>query len=76
MYPEDDLEVHGQYLMYRSYPEYTQTRLARIAANGGVDPVDDSLDNYAAKKAGPSKTIGLWMFQDSRRESLADVMVR
>jgi hypothetical protein len=77
MYPEDDLEMHGQYLMYRTYPEYTAARLARIRENGGVDPLaSQSPDPYADKKSTPSKTIGLWMFQSGRRESLADVMVR
>ncbi|TFY82139.1 hypothetical protein EWM64_g1874 [Hericium alpestre] len=28
MYPEDDMESHGDYVMYRSYPEFTSQRLA------------------------------------------------
>ncbi|THH19642.1 hypothetical protein EW146_g1572 [Bondarzewia mesenterica] len=28
MYPEDDVESHGEYLMYRSYPDFTTKRLA------------------------------------------------
>ena len=27
IYPEDDMEVLGQYLMYRYYPDYTKKRL-------------------------------------------------
>lgn len=77
MYPEDDVEVHGQYLMYRSYPEYTKQRMARIQANNGVDPAEQSgSDPHAAKKSTEAKVIGLWMFQSGTRESLADVMVR
>ncbi|KAA1476573.1 hypothetical protein DENSPDRAFT_843560 [Dentipellis sp. KUC8613] len=32
MYPEDDMETHGDYLMYRSYPEFTAMRLAQARA--------------------------------------------
>jgi hypothetical protein len=30
LYPEDDIGAHGNYLMLRSYPDFTAKRLAAV----------------------------------------------
>jgi len=53
MYPEDDMETHGDYLMYRSYPDFTAKRLAVARTNvastsrSGSGGYDGRLHNLA-----------------------------
>lgn len=91
IYPEDDMEVFGKYLMYRFYPDFTQKRLAmrlpypipeqyRAAfdhefATDSSEP-DDPDPTKKRKKQGNSITLGLWAFQQEAHEPLDDVMMR
>lgn len=57
----DDMEISGQYLMYRSGPPPPQTRTGR---RGGEE----------AKGGG--EIIGLWAFATDAREPMSAVMIR
>lgn len=91
IYPEDDMEVFGKYLMYRFYPDFTQKRLAmRLPypipdqfrpefdhefATDNSEP-DDPDPSKKSKKQGNSITLGVWGFQQEGHEPLEDVMMR
>lgn len=91
IYPEDDLEVVGDYLMYRCYPDYTKKRLEMNlpyplppqykAAFDQEFARDNSVPEKAQEdakrdKKGNSLTLGLWMFPTDVREPLKDVLLR
>ncbi|KAJ3547233.1 hypothetical protein NM688_g5422 [Phlebia brevispora] len=91
LYPEDDMEVLGDYLMYRYYPDFTRKRLEMhlpYPLPPHFKPLFDqefSRDNSAPdqteddpkrEKKGNSVTLGLWMFPSDAREPLKDVMMR
>lgn len=91
IYPEDDLEVFGKYLMYRYYPEFTEKRLAMnlpypipdqyrpaFDAEFAIDnsEPDDPDPTKKRKKQGNSITLGYWAFQQEAHEPLEDVMMR
>ena len=72
MYPEDDMNILGDYLMYKCYPDYTGLRLGLPMDNHrGIDP-----DLKNDKHKGRSITVGLWMFATESREPMKDVMMR
>ncbi|KAF5383213.1 hypothetical protein D9615_004955 [Tricholomella constricta] len=84
LYPEDNIGAHGSYLIIRSYPEYTDRRLAATRSaqsNGITNKFSDiyaipNVDKLTAAEKGESKTIGLWMFATDAREPLIDVFTR
>lgn len=72
MYPEDDMNILGDYLMYKCYPDYTGLRLGLPMDNHrGIDP-----DLKNDKRKGRAITVGLWMFATESREPMKDVMMR
>ena len=70
MYPEDDMNILGEYLMYKCYPDYTALRLGM--------PLDRDADPELAtnKHKGKAITVGLWMFATDSREPMKDVLMR
>ena len=70
MYPEDDMTILGEYLMYKCYPDYTALRLGL--------PLDRDTDPELAndKHKGKVITVGLWMFATDSREPMKDVLMR
>ncbi|TFK47564.1 hypothetical protein OE88DRAFT_1665761 [Heliocybe sulcata] len=88
MYPEDDLEKQGNFLLYRSYPEYTAKRLGvpasslRTTSEDFSIPEEEREDRDAPSKDGADKkrgsclTVGFWMHATDAREHLTDVMLR
>ncbi|KAG5341417.1 hypothetical protein C0989_010783 [Termitomyces sp. Mn162] len=84
LYPEDNIGAHGSYLIIRSYPEFTDRRLANVRATHNDAALDKFHDAYAvpnveslsASQKGESKTIGLWMFATDSREPLIDTFTR
>jgi hypothetical protein len=91
IYPEDDMEVFGKYLMYRYYPDFTERRMAmklpypipdlyRPAfdaefAKDNSEP-DDPDPTKKRKMQGNSVTLGYWAFPQEAHEPLEDVMMR
>ncbi|KAF8881779.1 hypothetical protein BD779DRAFT_1675290 [Infundibulicybe gibba] len=81
LYPEDDIGAHGSYLMLRSYPDFTNRRLAAAKASS-----TDSISKFSSvfgipnldklRDKGESQTVGLWMFATDAREPMIDVMIR
>ncbi|GLB39196.1 putative dcp1-like decapping family protein [Lyophyllum shimeji] len=84
LYPEDNIGAHGSYLIIRSYPEFTDRRLALARAshpNGTPHKFSDvyavpNVDKLTAAEKGESNTIGLWMFATDSREPLIDIFTR
>ncbi|KAG6888805.1 hypothetical protein C0995_005825 [Termitomyces sp. Mi166 len=84
LYPEDNIGAHSSYLIIRSYPEFTDRRLANVRAAHNGATLDKFHDAYAvpnvetlpASQKGESKTIGLWMFATDSREPLIDTFTR
>lgn len=84
LYPEDNIGAHGSYLIIRSYPEFTDKRLASVRAAFNASTLDKFHEAYAvphietlpASQKGESKTIGLWMFATDSREPLIDTFTR
>ncbi|KAI0746542.1 hypothetical protein C8Q80DRAFT_1105254 [Daedaleopsis nitida] len=90
IYPEDDMDIKQGYLMYRFYPDYTQTRLDM----GLPYPIpEQSREAFHAEltrrmapelrekdkdkeKRGKATTVGLWMSQTDSREPMKEVMMR
>lgn len=90
IYPEDDMEIIGDYLMCRFYPDFTKTRLEiglpypipsehRAAFDTEVLnrlPPEEREKDQGKEKKGRSTTLGLWMFATDAREPLKEVMMR
>ncbi|KAI1798409.1 hypothetical protein LXA43DRAFT_876456 [Ganoderma leucocontextum] len=90
IYPEDDMEIIGDYLMCRFYPDFTKTRLEmglpypipqehRVAFDMEVLkrlPHEEQEKDQSKEKKGRSTTLGLWMFTTDAREPLKEVMMR
>lgn len=90
IYPEDDMEIIGDYLMCRFYPDFTKTRLEmglpypipqerRVAFDAEVLnrlPPEEREKVQSKEKKGRSTTLGLWMFATDAREPLKEVMMR
>lgn len=89
IYPEDDMEIAGDIVMYRFYPDYTSRRISlglphpipqehRVMFFQGLNGSDPDADynDLSNQKKGPSVTVGLWMFSTDSREPLKDVMLR
>ncbi|KAG6853005.1 hypothetical protein C0991_007488 [Blastosporella zonata] len=84
LYPEDNIGAHGSYLIIRSYPEYTDRRLAAVRASHDIAALDKFSDAYvipnvdtlSANQKGEAQTIGLWMFTTDSREPLIDIFTR
>lgn len=84
LYPEDSIGAHGSYLIIRSYPEYTDRRLALARSSPSHEIPHKFSDVYAipnvdkltAEEKGESNTIGLWMFTTDSREPLIDIFTR
>ncbi|KAI0337644.1 hypothetical protein BDW22DRAFT_1363904 [Trametopsis cervina] len=91
IFPEDDMEVFGKYLMYRYYPDFTHKRLAlklpypipkshRPAFDAEFAEDDSEPDGpdpgKKRKMQGNSITLGIWAFQQEAHEPLDDVMIR
>ena len=70
MYPEDDMNILGDYLMYKCYPDYTALRLG-LPLDRGTDP-----ELATNKHKGKAITVGLWMFATDSREPMKDVLMR
>jgi len=70
MYPEDDMHILGDYLMYKCYPDYTALRLG-LPLDRDIDP-----ELEADKTKGRAITVGLWMFATDSREPMKDVLMR
>ncbi|KAJ7484490.1 hypothetical protein FB451DRAFT_1363989 [Mycena latifolia] len=83
LYPEDVTGIHGTYLMLRSYPDFTNRRLAHILS-AHDEPPEKFADMYAIPDLdklldgdkGRAHTVGLWMFPTDAREPMIDVMMR
>ncbi|CDO75638.1 hypothetical protein BN946_scf184840.g21 [Trametes cinnabarina] len=88
IYPEDDMEIMGDYLMYRCYPDFTKTRL-EMGLSYPIPPehraaFDEELHRRIAPeerekdrpKKGRSIILGLWMYSTDAREPLKEVMMR
>lgn len=92
IYPEDDMEIMGDYLMYRSYPDFTKTRVDMglpypipeehrdafyCELSKRIPPEGQTKGKEKEKeKRGRSITLGLWMFATDAREPLKEVMMR
>nr|VWP02537.1 Phosphodiesterase (EC [Ganoderma boninense] len=90
IYPEDDMEIIGDYLMCRFFPDFTKTRLEmglpypipqehRAAFDMEVInrlPPEEREKDQSKEKKGRSTTLGLWMFATDAREPLKQVMMR
>lgn len=70
MYPEDDMNILGDYLMYKCYPDYTALRLG-MPFDRDIDP-----ELPTNKHKGKAITVGLWMFATDSREPMKGVMMR
>jgi hypothetical protein len=81
LYPEDNISAHGSYVIIRSYPEYTNRRLA-VARPSHTHEIPRKFANVYAtpevpnEEKGDATTIGLWMFATDAREPLIDVLNR
>lgn len=81
LYPEDNVVEHGSYLIIRSFPAYTNRRLA-IARSSPSHEIPHKfadvyrIPNVPVKEKGDVTTIGLWMFATDAREPMIDVMKR
>ncbi|KAG9311631.1 hypothetical protein JVU11DRAFT_7863 [Chiua virens] len=88
LYPEDSVGVHGNYLMMRTYPDFTVHRLSEarsklpLSAQEGpatkFSPefsLSDPENLHDADK-GRSQTVGLWCFATDAREPMTDVVMR
>ena len=64
------MNILGDYLMYKCYPDYTALRLGL--------PLDRDTDPELAtnKHKGKAITVGLWMFATDSREPMKDVLMR
>ena len=90
IYPEADMDIIGDYLMCRFYPDFTKTRLdmglpypipPEHRATFEMEllkrlPPEERTTNQNKEKKGRSTTLGLWMFATDAREPLKDVMMR
>jgi hypothetical protein len=79
MYPWDDLQSAGQYIMVGSYPDYTERMLSSHPPPPALLPTDGSdYDPYSERRAGGrlSDCIGLWMFENEDRASLMETLTR
>ncbi|KAK0461430.1 uncharacterized protein EV420DRAFT_1531937 [Desarmillaria tabescens] len=85
IHPEDDMGLHGSYLMIQSYPDYTSERIARAEEQHPLQRPDKFNDVYSLpeppdsithKSLSGTKTVGLWMFPTDAREPLTVVMKR
>lgn len=77
MYPEDDLETHGDYLMYRSYPDFTAKRLAMAHPIPSDDSCRDTPDISIASRGGLSgstKSAGRFSDAQGRAPSQTDIL--
>ncbi|KAI0764038.1 hypothetical protein BD413DRAFT_200113 [Trametes elegans] len=88
IYPEDDMEIMGDYLMCRFYPDFTKTRLDmglpypippehRAAFDRELfTRISPEEQEKEREKKGRSIILGLWMFATDAREPLKEVMMR
>ncbi|TFK75505.1 hypothetical protein BDN72DRAFT_831759 [Pluteus cervinus] len=84
LYPEDNITSHGNYLMIRCYPDFTEQRLAaarKRSAGAELPKFSDALfvpglDELTPEQKGRSQVLGLWMFATEAREPMIDVMLR
>lgn len=83
LYPEDSIGAHGNYLIIRSYPEYTNRRLAIVRSSSNDIPHKFSdvyaipnVEKLTPEEKGESKTVGLWMFATDSRGPLIDIFTR
>ncbi|KAI0646116.1 hypothetical protein C8Q79DRAFT_909215 [Trametes meyenii] len=88
IYPEDDMEIMGDYLMCRFYPDFTKTRL-EMGLPYPIPPEHRAAFDHELyrrippeergkerEKKGRSIILGLWMFATDAREPLKEVMMR
>ncbi|KAI8969441.1 hypothetical protein BD414DRAFT_503441 [Trametes punicea] len=88
IYPEDDMEITGEYLMCRFYPDFTKTRLDMglpypippehraafdLELSKRIPPEEREKER---EKKGRSIILGLWMYPTDAREPLNEVMMR
>lgn len=81
IYPEDTVSAHGSYLIIRSFPEYTNRRLAIARSSPSHEIPHKFSDVYRISdvpvaEKGEATTIGLWMFATDAREPMIDVLKR
>ncbi|KAJ3005197.1 hypothetical protein NUW54_g4451 [Trametes sanguinea] len=88
IYPEDDMEIMGDYLMYRFYPDFTKTRLDMGLPYPIPEEHRAAFDEELFRrippeerekerpKKGRSIILGLWMYSTDSREPLKEVMMR
>lgn len=76
LYPEDSMQAHDKYLMMRSYPSFTENRLARIQGGSGKFGPEYAVREMADAEKGKSVTFGLWCFATDARDPMQDVMIR
>ncbi|OSD07804.1 hypothetical protein PYCCODRAFT_1430003 [Trametes coccinea BRFM310] len=88
IYPEDDMEIMGDYLMYRFYPDFTKTRLDLGLPYPIPEEHRATFDEELFRrippeerekerpKKGRSIILGLWMYSTDSREPLKEVMMR
>ncbi|EGO03397.1 hypothetical protein SERLA73DRAFT_69271 [Serpula lacrymans var. lacrymans S7.3] len=84
LYPEDNIGAHGNYLMLRSYPEFTARRLAEARTKLSPSEHEGESSKFAKEYSilnpeklqdmdkGKSLTVGLWCFATDAREPLND----
>ena len=82
--PEDEVVPNDKILIIRSYPEFLEARLAKLASLYPGQHLDKFSDVYAvpnvdgvdSKSKGRPTIIGLWTLQDNSRDSLVEVIQR
>ena len=84
LYPEDNFDAYGNYVVIQSYPSFTDKWLADLRAThapeeleglfSAIWKVPDHIKNNTQK--GPPTVISLWIFGTEQRESMDDVMSR
>ncbi|KAL1741373.1 hypothetical protein HDZ31DRAFT_66998 [Schizophyllum fasciatum] len=84
LYPEDNFDAYGNYVVIQSYPSFTDRRLADLRATRAPGELADThgpayrvpahITTNAQK--GPPTVVSLWIFGTEQRESMDDVMSR
>ncbi|KAI0044785.1 hypothetical protein FA95DRAFT_1574238 [Auriscalpium vulgare] len=60
MHPEDDMETHGDYLMYRRYPEFTSKRLAMAHPASNLPDSADRFTDAHGRNPTPTDVLTNW----------------
>ena len=83
LYPEDDMQEHGDLAIIRSYPELLEKRLNQVASIIGDQPPPDpfsniysapGIENLCQEDKGSSRIIALWSLKTPSRDSVFTVL--